>query len=341
MNLSACRARITILIIAIIALIPLLAGCNSLNPPIPTRALPAVMPSVSVPAITPAPATDAPTTAAPPALTATPTPDWTPEPTVTPGPSPTSDPVSLVMIGQTARHGALQASPDGAKRAEVAIYDCIATGEDPNVRQSFEILRIIALDDTTEYQLDSQFINCGGLGAFGLDILGWSADSRYLLYTPHREGQPDGGCRPWARSIVLVDTVEWTHAPLDQAVASPDGTRLAGWQGRDLVLISPERGELGRAPAPLPNEGLHPPVWSPDGSRLAYLQTSSFCPVAAGDSAVIVVDGTTLQTDVAATLGAPEFAAVEWIDASRLRLTAVDNTRWELDLTTGGLFQIP
>ncbi len=318
-------------------IITLLAGCEGLIPPLPTPAAPASVPSAPV---SPATATDLPTeTPAPP--TATLAPPVTPEFTVTPGPSPTSDPIDLVMIGQDYRLHALQLSPDGAKRAEVVIYNCIATGDNPDDRQSFEFLRVVYLDNGVEVQLDNQFISCGGLGAYGLDILGWSADSRFLLYTPHRAGQPDGGCRPWARSVVLADTVELALTPLDQAAASPDGTKLAGWQGRELVVIAPESGELGRAAAPLPQEGLHPPVWSPDGARLAYLLTSTFCPAAAGDSAVVVVDAATMQPTVAAVLGAPEFASVEWIDASRLRLIGADGSRWEADLTTGGVFQSP
>jgi hypothetical protein len=324
------RVILCVMVIAVLA-----AGCDGLNPPLPTPAAPAAIPSATItPPATPAPPTEPPTSVP----TATPSPQWTPEFTVTPGPSPTSDPIDLVMIGQDYRFQALQLSPDGAKRAEVVVYDCIAAGDNPEERQSFEFLRVIHLDDGAEVQLDSQFLSCGGLGAGGLDLLGWSADSRYLLYTPHREGQPDGGCRPWARSVVLVDTEQWTFNQLDQAAASPDGSRLAGWQGQELVVISTESGEMGRVAAAGSPPYVGPPVWSPDGSALAYLQFSSFCGEATGDSAVALVDPATFESRILATQAAPEFATVEWLDGGRLLLTGLLNSgRWVYDLATGQL----
>jgi hypothetical protein len=162
-----------------------------------------------------------------------------------------------------------------------------------------------------------------------------------LFYTPHREGGPDGGCGPWARSIVAVDTVDWTRTTLDRAAASPDGALLAGWAGRELVFFSIDEGERGRSSATLPAEGISPPVWSPDGARLAYVQTTSFCPAPSGDSAVVLVDAATLQSQVVAASVAPEFAMVEWIDANRLLVTDAAGSRWELDAATGVMTLIP
>jgi hypothetical protein len=333
MKLSRRRALV---LIGIIVVVFLTAACDSLRQ-LPTPAVPAATPAILTPLVTPGPATEQ-TAVAP---TATATIQTTPQPTMTPGPSPTMDPITQVMVSQPARIGALQFSPDGRWRAEALIYDCVAVGGDPAAQKSFELLRVVDVVDGTEYQVDSQFINCGGLGAFGLDVLQWSADGRYLFYTPHREGQPDGGCGPWARTIVAVDTQEWTKTALDQAAASPDGAELAGWVDRELVIIALEGGERGRSPAPLPVEGLGPPVWSPDGARLAYVQTSTFCPAPTGESAVVLVDAATLQSQVVAASVAPEFAAVEWIDAGRLLVTDAAGSRWELDPATGVMTLLP
>ena len=77
-------------------------------------------------------------------------------------------------------------------------YDCIpisdtALGSEPQP-MTLEILRIVEPASGVEYQIDSQLLNCGGLGAFGLEPLLWGADSRTLWYTTAREGGPDGAC---------------------------------------------------------------------------------------------------------------------------------------------------
>jgi hypothetical protein len=311
----------------------LLSGCGGLIPSIPTPAVPAATPVIPTPLLTPL-STSEPVVIEP-TLTATPV--VTPAPTITPGPSPTMDPLTQIMVSQPARIGALAVSPDG-RRAEVLIYDCVAVGDDPAMQQSFELLRIVDVAAGMEYQIDSQLINCGGLGAFGLDILQWSADGRYLFYTPHREGGPDGACRPWARSIVAVNTADWTRTTLDQAAASPDGTKLAGWlESRELVIYG-DGGELGRVAAAGTPPNVSLPVWSPDGSALAYLQFSSSCGEAAGESAVALVDAATLESRVLVTQTTPEFESVEWIDQGRLLLTGLlDSGRWVYDLATGQL----
>ena len=83
---------------------------------------------------------------------------------------PTPAPEALLVAAVEPRLAAVLPAPDDMKRAEVIIYDCAAIGDDPNPR-SLEILRIVDPAAATEYQIDSQFINCGGLGAFGLERL--------------------------------------------------------------------------------------------------------------------------------------------------------------------------
>lgn len=301
-----------------------LVGCDSGAPPsaaVPTAA--ATAPLIATP------------TAAP---TATPTITPTPEPTITPGPSPTPEPAALLVAAARPRLAAgILPSPDGSRRAEVLIYDCAPVGDDPAPR-SLEVLRVVEPATDMEYQLDSQFINCEGLGAFGLQPLAWSADGRYLIYTGAREGQPDGGCRPWTRDVVRVDLVDLAATPLAQAAFSPDGAKLAGWLERELVVYALDGGELGRVAAAETPPNVGPPVWSPDGSALVFLQYTSFCGEVAGESAVVLVDGTTLTPRVLFTSSAPEFASVEWLDEGRLLLTGLLNGgRWVYELATGQL----
>jgi hypothetical protein len=307
----------------------LLVGCDR-------GVTPATLPTAAATAATAAMA--ATPTAAP---TATPTLTPTPEPTITPGPSPTPEPAALLAEAGAPRLGFFLPAPDDALRAEVLVYECAVVGDEPQPR-SLEILRVMNPAVDVEYQLDSQLLNCEGLGAFGLEPLAWSADGRYLFYTRERQGQPDGGCRPWARGVVRVDLVDLAATELAQAAFSPDGTKLAGWVGRELVIYALDGGEVGRVAAAETPPNVGPPVWSPDGSALAYLQFTSFCGEAPGESAVVLVDGATLASRVLATQAAPEFASVEWADGGRLLLTGLlDGGRWVYDLATGQLAPSP
>lgn len=273
--------------------------------------------------------------ATPTVVVATATTTATPEPTITPGPSPTPDPLALLVATVVPRLHAILPAPDESKRAEVVVYDCAPVGEET---RALEILRIVEPATGTEYQLASQALSCGGLGAFGLEPLAWGASGRFFWYTEAREGGPDGACRPWVRPVVRVDLADWSQTTLEQAVASPDGTQVAGWLNGELVVYALDGGERGRvAPAALPPQ-VGPPAWSPDGAAIAYIQYTSFCGETAGDSAVVLVDATTFASRVLLTQAAPEFDSVSWLDATRLALTGLmDSGQWEYDVVSGTL----
>jgi hypothetical protein len=237
-------------------------------------------------------------------------------------------------------HAVLPA-PDGLRRAEVIRYDCTAVGDDPGPR-ALEILRIVEPAAEIEYQLASQLLYCEGLGAFGLEPLAWGESGRVFWYTPEREGQPDGGCRPWVRSAVRVDLADWSLTPLTQAVASPDGTKVAGWLNGELVVYPLDGGQSGRSAPPALPPYVGPPVWSPDGSALAYLQFTSFCGETAGESALVLVDATTFEARVLATQANPEFESVSWPEPGRLSLAGLQGGgQWVYDLESGQLVPTP
>ncbi len=334
-------------------LLLLLAACDGQLPGLtgpeaaPTLAATAAGISLTGEASPDATTAAAPTDVATPTLApATPTATPTPWPTVTPGPSPTPEPAAVLIATRLPRFRAILPSPDELLRAEVLGYDCIpisdtALGSEPQP-MTLEILRIVEPASGVEYQIDSQLLNCGGLGAFGLEPLLWGADSRTLWYTTAREGGPDGACRPWVRPMTRVDLTDWSALTLDQAAVSPDGSKVAGWSSGELIVFALDGGEVGRAvPAALPPH-VGPPVWSPDGAALVYLQFSSFCGETAGESAVVWVDATTLASRILLTQSAPEFESASWPEAGRLALAGLlDSGRWSYDLATGVLSPAP
>jgi hypothetical protein len=117
-----------------------------------------------------------------PSVTATPTPDVATRATIT-----------AIMAG-TQPVTQIFTSPDGVWQAEIAMYGCVvaSSGGEANGEYAFEALFLTRAGAEMHAQVDSQLINCGGLGAYGFQGLCWSPDSRYFYYDMAREGVPDG-----------------------------------------------------------------------------------------------------------------------------------------------------
>ncbi len=124
----------------------------------------------------------APAEAVAPSVTATPTPD-----------AATRETITAVMAG-TQPVTQTFTSPDGVWKAEITMYGCVATGigDEGSDEYAFEALHLARSSAGAPAQVDSQLINCGGLGAYGFQGLCWSPDSRYFYYDMAREGVPDG-----------------------------------------------------------------------------------------------------------------------------------------------------
>jgi hypothetical protein len=82
------------------------------------------------------------------------------------------------------------AAPDGQAQVEIIVYGCAWTGQDTT--HAYELMRLATGGGADWRQVDSQLINCGGLGTYGFAALCWSTDYRYFYYTKTREGVPDG-----------------------------------------------------------------------------------------------------------------------------------------------------
>ncbi len=281
-----------------------------------------------------------PTTAAPTAApTATvvfdATPTRPPSPHVTSPPAtPEPDFAATLVAGTPPRLFASYPSLDGALRAEVVIHDCTPLAGEQAF--AYDILRVVDTATGETRFVDGQLQACGGLGAFGLGGLFWSASGRFFYYTKAREGVPDG-CGFWTRPISRADTSTWTTADLGGGPVSPDGRLLAVWAERELVVYETDGGEVGRAPA-ADALALGPIAWSPDGRALAFVQAEMFCaPGGSGVTTVSRVEVPAMAGRVLLRSDDPAIQTIAWDEANELRLWDDAGREWRLDANGGEL----
>lgn len=199
---------------------------------------------------------------------------------------------------------------------------------------SFEQLNVLQVDSDEATAAAEQLINCGGLGAFGLEGLFWSPNSRYLYFTTAREGVPDG-CGYWQRPLLRFAVETGETQWLGPGQRSPGETKIAAWQERQLVIWEVGGKEIGRAPAAVPDADLGPIIWSPAGDALVYLQAPSYCPLQ--KSYLVHVLLAEMEPTVLLEAEAPAFGGVAWIGAGRLRLIDEEGDAWIYDLAGGEL----
>lgn len=225
-------------------------------------------------------------------------------------------------------------SPDGAQRAEVAIWPCHQVA--PDNLMAYEELRLI--DGESVRITDQQLINCGGAGAFGLEGRFWSPGGRYFYYTNAREGFP-GGCGFWEPPLLRVDAGSGAIEIFGGGPLSPDGRLVAYWDLLDLVVRDLDADEVARLPAVAPDQPLGPIVWSPDGTALAYLQAPAVC----GGGGAIVGHVDLETTTATALLNQPDPPLIEiaWPTPDSLLLTAEGGRRLTLPPSGGPLAPAP
>lgn len=155
-----------------------------------------------------------------------------------PGPTPTPDPTTQAIIaavqGFSQPATTTYASPDGVWRVDLAIFACtpMAAGD----VYAYETVSLTRTDGAVAI-VDSQLINCGGLGAYGFDGLFWSADGRYFYYTTAREGVPDG-CGDWQPPIQRLDVTVGASDSLYDIGESPDAAALTAWVEQHRVACT-------------------------------------------------------------------------------------------------------
>jgi hypothetical protein len=270
--------------------------------------------------------------------TFTPRPTGTVTPTEIPKtPTATPDMAATVVAISKPRIYSPLPSPDGNWRAEVVIYDCVPVGGvDKN---AYEQLKLIPKGGGAAKIADSQLQYCGGLGAFGLAGLFWSPNSRYFYYTDTREGVPDG-CGYWERPIIRLDVSDLRLEYLGSGPRSPDGTKLATWQGQELVVWDINEGQMARISATASDAETGPITWSPDSQALVYVQFASYCPLS-GKSFIVRLDLHELAQTLLLESETPTFGNAAWDVPNELRLFDEKGKEWRYDLATQELEQAP
>ena len=221
------------------------------------------------------------------------------------------------------------ASPDEQWRVDIKAIACVPTAD--GGANAYETLSLVRSDGTGAAVVDSQLINCGGLGAYGLGGLFWSPNSRYFYYTTAREGVPDG-CGYWQPPVWRLDITSGAIQELGGGSRSPDGTKFTAWLNQELVLWDIDGGELGRWPAVAPDAARTALAWLPDSRAVAYLLAPSPCaPHSAGKSYVVSINAADLSQSVLLATDTPTFIGLEWKTANVIRLFDDEDKSWLLD----------
>lgn len=308
--------------------------------------------SVEVPQSTPTPL------APPPSITTTPTRAITATPTIVPAtrtPTPnveatqfsaTLDAIAVAIVTvQAPRVYDTYLSPDGQWQAQVVIYDCIKVDPASVDENAYEQLRLSNISSGEEKVIDTQLQYCGGLGAAGLEGFFWSPNSRYFYYTDGREGVPDGCGGYWQRPLLRFEISSSSIEELGGGSLSPDGTKLATWQGEDLVIWNIDEGdELGRFSSDVANLELETGpgviVWSPDSQALVYALVESYCPLS-GRSAIVHVDVPAAEQTILLESESPTFGGATWEQIGALTLSDENGEQWVYTFSTQELEPLP
>lgn len=158
------------------------------------------------------------------------------------------------------------------------IHDCVKVDlrEDAD-ENAVEMLKLTQVSDGTEFVIERQLLNCGGVGAYGIGGLFWSPNGQNFYYTDARESIPDGLCGYWARPIKRVSVDRHEAEVVGGGHLSPDKTKLAFWRENEIVIWSLDEGEIAHLSASVEQAFPNEIAWSPDIQSLVYLQTELDC----------------------------------------------------------------
>jgi hypothetical protein len=249
-------------------------------------------------------------------------------------PTPTID-VAQALVGtvQPATFASYP-SPDGEWRVDVVIYACAIVDPETQQENSFEQLILVSAADSSRSVLDTQLLNCGGLGAAGFEGLFWTSDGEYFYYTSARDGVPDG-CGYWEKPLGRFNVIERQAEAVGGGPISPDGSKLATWIDHSLTLWDLSGDRIGSVPQSLEDAVPGPIAWAPNGLSVAYLLSEDTCP--RGTTYIVRMDLGTLNPVVVLSSISPSFTDIVWDVPNRILLTDEHSTTWSYNFDSGKL----
>jgi hypothetical protein len=182
-------------------------------------------------------------------------------------------------------------SPDRKWRVDVIRYSCInySYGDYIGII-AYEQLKIVHLSDGTEKIVDDQLQNCDGIGGGGLTGLYWSPNNRYFYYSDWRAGHPETCGNYVVPTIYRLDTSSEETIMVGGGHISPDKTKLAMWQGNEIVIWDLDNGEVGRVSPLKPDLYNGRIMWADSTKMIEYLQTEWECAPDYGKSYITRLD---------------------------------------------------
>ncbi|MFA5787877.1 MAG: WD40 repeat domain-containing protein [Actinomycetota bacterium] len=225
-------------------------------------------------------------------------------------------------------------SPDGEWRVDVVIYACTIVDPETQQENSLEQLILVSAADGSRSVLDTQMLNCGGLGAAGFEGLFWTPDGAHFYYTRARDGVPDG-CGYWEKPLGRFNIIEGQAEYVGGGPFSPDGSRIATWIDHSLTLWDVSGDRIGSVPHPIEDAFPGPIAWSPNGLSVAYLLSEGYCPL--GTTHLVRMDLGTLNPVVVLSSIAPSFAGIVWDGPNRVIVSDEQSTTWSYDFDSGKL----
>ncbi|MFZ5882621.1 MAG: TolB family protein [Chloroflexota bacterium] len=224
-------------------------------------------------------------------------------------------------------------SSDGKWRVDVIRYDCTNF---PGMVDAvaYEQLKLINIAEGTEKIIEDELQNCGGIGSYGFKGLYWSPSSRYFYYTDWREGYPEGCGTYLVPFIYRLDVSSQASVPVGGGHLSPDGTKLAMWDGDDIVIWDLDRGEIGRVRSLVPDFFAGEIAWSPDSQSLVYLQAEFDCAPHYGETYVVRLDFDKNSQTLLIKYPPPGLGGVDWFTPGQITLRDGDGNYWTYDFST-------
>lgn len=260
------------------------------------------------------------------------------QPTFTPATSGT-DAVETVVATNQPKVRASYPSPDGKWQVDVTVYnECT---ENNHQTPSYEELVLVDLASGSQSPFEGELLNCGGIGAGGLDGLFWSANSRYFYYSTAAFSSPDGCAFGWTRPITRLE-VDTMVTEYRTGIVSPDHSLITSWGGNTITVWEVESDQETELDTADPAGSVIGLAWAPDGKGFVYLENepgdTDMC-IPSGKSTVVRVDLPSYTQQVLLTADASGYDGVGWDQPDSIRLSDLQGNQWRYNLVTRELTQ--